>query len=366
MPITSQTPQGEWQIRNINVGNFHRNWTWILNSNLTHGSLQGERVDLSAYNFTVGNRNEPETPQQPEPETPTQPETSTPSTIWNGVDLSPVFNVDFYRNNHSDLRNMTDEEAFNHFTRFGMQEGRQAHADFNVRAYRHHYADLNAAFGDDLPSYYVHFARFGQAEGRNGNPEEEATVFAPIWNGQDMSAVFDVDFYQNRYSDLRHLTAEQAFAHFTTHGMREARQAHANFDVNAYRNRYADLRNAFGSDLQKFYLHFVNFGQSEGRNGKADTPNFRPIWNGYDLSPVFDVEFYRNRYHDLRHLTAEQAFDHFTRFGMQEGRVAHPDFDVRAYQNRYADLNEAFGDDLPSYYLHFVKFGHAEGRNARP
>ena len=39
------------------------------------------------------------------------------------------------------------------------------------------------------------------------------------------------------------------------------------FDVNYYRLRYSDLQNAYGADLQSYYIHYIKYGQSEGRDG---------------------------------------------------------------------------------------------------
>ena len=49
-----------------------------------------------------------------------------------------------------------------------MKEGRQASANFNVAAYRARYADLRAAFGGNLVSYFQHFILHGLSEKRNG------------------------------------------------------------------------------------------------------------------------------------------------------------------------------------------------------
>lgn len=198
-------------------------------------------------------------------------------------------------------------------------------------------------------------------------PTQPDTSFTPVWNGHNLSPVFDANFYTSKYHDLRHMNAQQAFDHFTKWGMSEGRQAHANFNVEIYRNNYVDLRNAFGSDLARYYLHFVQFGQREGRDGRTaiQTETFRPIWNGHDMSVVFDVDFYLNLYPDLRHFNSQQAFDHFTKWGMSEGRQAHANFNVTAYRNRYSDLQDAFGNDLAKYYLHFVQHGQREGRNGR-
>ena len=49
-----------------------------------------------------------------------------------------------------------------------MKEGRRGSAEFDVTNYRANNADLNAAFGDDLPKYYYHYMNIGKAEGRSG------------------------------------------------------------------------------------------------------------------------------------------------------------------------------------------------------
>lgn len=290
----------------------------------------------------------------------------------NGHDMSAVFDPTFYRNRYSDLRNMTDRQVFTHFVNHGMSEGRQAHADFNVHAYRNRYQDLRRNFRVDLPRYYMHFVTNGRREGRNGTG---TAAFVPISSlyGINYSAVFDGNFYMNRYADLRRAFVRTvrgvdifddvgALQHFINNGMREGRQAHSNFNVTAYRNRYGDLQRAFGADLPRFYMHFITHGQREGRVGIS------MVWNGRDMSPVFDPVFYLNRYADLRrqNWSHAQAFTHFINHGMREGRQAHVNFNVTAYRNRHADLQRAFGNDLPRFYLHFITHGQRERRNARP
>ena len=49
---------------------------------------------------------------------------------------------------------------------------------------------------------------------------------------------------------------------------------------------------------------------------------------------------------------------------MKEGRSAAYRFDPVNYRERYKDLDEAFGDDWPSYYRHYLIYGYAENRIA--
>lgn len=91
------------------------------------------------------------------------------------------------------------------------------------------------------------------------------------------------------------------------------------------------------------------------------------IYNGLDYSLVFNPTFYANTYSDLKNAfgtNSQQLFNHFVSCGMKEGRIACATFNVNAYKNKYADLRNAFGNNLPSYYSHYIQCGFKEGRQA--
>lgn len=88
---------------------------------------------------------------------------------YDGVDYSPVFDPDYYYKKYADLRKAfgkDKDKLFNHFCSYGMVEGRQAHAKFNVAKYRSYYPDLRKAFGTKLHLYYKHYCEYGKNEGR--------------------------------------------------------------------------------------------------------------------------------------------------------------------------------------------------------
>ena len=88
------------------------------------------------------------------------------------MDYGLVFDPDYYFSHHPDILNAYGYDrsaAFTHFLTNGMDEGRQAKADFNVYAYKNRYADLRAAFGNNLRLYYEHYINNGYAEGRIGS-----------------------------------------------------------------------------------------------------------------------------------------------------------------------------------------------------
>jgi hypothetical protein len=87
----------------------------------------------------------------------------------NGMDYSAVYDKDYYLSSNADLQAAFGDNAealIKHFVEYGMKEGRQANAAFNVLAYKEKYGDLREAFGDDIAAYYVHYITYGKAEGR--------------------------------------------------------------------------------------------------------------------------------------------------------------------------------------------------------
>lgn len=94
---------------------------------------------------------------------------STQSFMFNGLDYSPVFNPSYYSEKYDDLKKAFGNDSaklFNHFKSFGMNEGRQAIATFDVQTYKSLYSDLQNAFGSNLPAYYRHYLQYGIKENR--------------------------------------------------------------------------------------------------------------------------------------------------------------------------------------------------------
>ena len=85
----------------------------------------------------------------------------------------------------------------------------------------------------------------------------------------DYSAVFNADYYYNRYSDLQTTIGKDANAllkHFIEFGMKEGRIGNATFDVKAYMKNNPDLVGLMKSyDLTYYYKHYANYGLKEGR-----------------------------------------------------------------------------------------------------
>lgn len=81
---------------------------------------------------------------------------------------------------------------------------------------------------------------------------------------------------------------------------------------------------------------------------------------------VFDADYYYNAYPDVAETCGKNEtalFEHFVKFGVDEGRSASAEFNPQAYRQRYTDLQEVFGKDMAAYCRHYVNYGEKEGRN---
>lgn len=85
------------------------------------------------------------------------------------------------------------------------------------------------------------------------------------------------------------------------------------------------------------------------------------------LRGMFNAEYFATRYPEIAAAVEnnqEMLFQYFVNFGIWEERDCSPDFSYKTYYSSNADLREAFGNDIISYYRHFVTNGKNEGRIA--
>jgi GH25 family lysozyme M1 (1,4-beta-N-acetylmuramidase) len=170
----------------------------------------------------------------------------------------------------------------------------------------------------------------------------------------------------SQYKDLQSAFGNDDYLyikHFVEYGMSEGRIASEDFDPVVYAQSYSDLVNAFGDDMKMYYLHYIRNGKAEGRVIS------KTFYDGTDYEAVFDFEYYKNAYSDLKAAFGDNSrayLAHFVNYGMKEGRNASENFDIAYYSTAYEDLKKAFGSDLEAYYLHYINYGKAEGREALP
>ena len=292
------------------------------------------------------------------------------TTVYQGVDFKDVYNYVYYVNKYLDIRRAfgTDDKAvLKHFVTYGMNEGRQGSAEFDVKAYKNRYKDLKAAYGNNNAKYYWHYINSGKKEGRNGKPGKVSKP-TTTWNGVDYSAVYDYNDYISKNKDVKKAFGTDdvsVLRHFVIYGMKEGRQAKSTFDVVSYQNAYSDLRKAFGTDKKKYYIHYMNYGYKENRTavGVKKMKGYQTILNGIDYSRVYDYNFYISKYPDVKKAFGgdeKAVLEHFVNYGMKEFRQGKKTFNPRVYKKYNADLQKAYKNDNVAYYWHYLKWGFKE------
>ncbi len=296
--------------------------------------------------------------------------------IKEGRQASLVFDVVFYKKSYADLRSAFGNDNMKyveHFSKYGMKEGRRGSQEFDVNSYKNQYQDLRLAFGNDLTKYYDHYNRYGMYEGRKATGVTTVQNAVTKMNGVDYSLVYDYNFYVSHNHDIKKAFGNDDIAtlrHFVTYGMKEGRQAKATFNVNSYKNQYPDLRTVFGKDLKSYYMHYIRYGAKEGRKGTGCNQVMGAVTkqDGVDYSAVYNYQYYVAHNPDIKKVFGNDdvaTLQHFVKYGMKEGRTASADFNLAKYKSRYADLRKAFGDDNAKYYIHYISYGKKEGRNAK-
>ena len=293
-----------------------------------------------------------------------------PVTIYKNVDYYDVYDKNYYLNANPDVKSAyggDDALTLIHFVKFGMKERRQGNAEFNLDVYMNNYPDLVKAYGTNYAKYYLHYINYGKKEGRNAKTR---IVPGTINNGTDYSAVYDYNYYVNKYPDIKKAFGNNYAAvlnHFVTYGMREGRRGNAKFDVISYKNANPDLRVAYGSDLPKYYMHYMKYGIREGRVTTGVTKLQNPITklNGIDYSAVYNFNYFVSNNAVAKKSYSNDdvgALKYFISTGMKNGVKGNSTFDLRSYKYAHQDLRLAYGSDNARYYIHYINYGKREGR----
>lgn len=90
--------------------------------------------------------------------------------LWDqGVDMSPVFDADWYSANiHPNIHIQDGAERYfkEYFVARDMYRGLPGSPEFDVMTYMASNPDLYAVYGTDVTAYYIHYLTLGKDEGR--------------------------------------------------------------------------------------------------------------------------------------------------------------------------------------------------------
>ncbi len=286
-------------------------------------------------------------------------------------DFADIFDPVYYLKHNPDVQAIYGDDpvmAQEHFIAFGMTEARPSCKEFDPFFYMENYPDLKECYGDDYIKYYLHYKNVGKAEGRVA----DRLLNNASYMGVDYTLVYDAAYYASLRPDLFEAYDRNEWKmlrHFVEEGMPAGECGCFWFDVNQYKNAHPELVSEYGDDYRSYYMHYIEVGAAAGYSG---IPDAEPIWSpdapltyaGWNLSDVYDPEYYLAHYEDVRQYAddPEALIRHFMIYGMKEGRRGNDEFDPNLYFGRYADIREAFRNIIGMGYYNYISSGKEAGR----
>ncbi|MEJ0095245.1 MAG: rhamnan synthesis F family protein [Methylocella sp.] len=263
-----------------------------------------------------------------------------------GPKSNPLFDRDWYLRKYPDVE-MSELDPYEHYLLHGAAEGRDPNPVFDTNWYIEQYPDVKESGVNPLAHFYLH----GAAEGRNPNP-----LFSTDWycakaglpkddsrnplvhflsaaeERLDPSPLFDGAWYTAQHPEIAY-SELGPFLYYLKIGAQLAHVTTPLFDPLWYAGSNPDV------PLGDAFNHFVRYGLQEGRN-----PN-----------PYFDSEWYRATYDGC----GPVPFVHYLTQGRIKNSSPGPLFDASGYQQRYSNFFEKDQDALSNY----LTFGKDRGFN---
>lgn len=185
----------------------------------------------------------------------------------------------------------------------------------------------------------------------------------------EASGLFDREWYLKKYPDVA-AAMVNPIEHYVLHGAGESRNPSPFFDTKYYMETYPDVAAAGINPFR----HFCEFGEREGRNpsaasGREDRVSDKgPLKSSAVLGQVqadhsdaaseslgtpgvFDESFYLSCNPDVMN-SGMTPFEHFLRYGAEEGRNPCAWFDSKYYLKRNPDVARAGVAPIKHFCLH--------------
>ena len=209
------------------------------------------------------------------------------------IPLPNDFHWENYIKQNKDLSYMNEEEAKNHYIKYGFNEKRkykiETPIDFDPVIYLEINKDLENLSYDEAINHYK----------RDGFRMNKKYNYLP----DD----FDWTLYVNLNEDLIHMDELQAKKHYNYFGYKEDR-IYKNVPIDFYANIYLKINN----DLEEMSeeeakKHYLTIGIKQNRKYK-------------NIPDDFDANMYILINKDLSHMNESQAMNHYNHFGFYENR----------------------------------------------
>ncbi|MCT7966239.1 hypothetical protein NG799_07820 [Laspinema sp. D1] len=216
------------------------------------------------------------------------------------------FNAEYYQQRYADLGGLSNQQLFQHFVNFGVNEGRQGSSSFSVQTYLENSGDLQQ-IGFTNEQALEHFIRFGVDEGKQ---RTRLSFVSQVQDRLQENLVYSSLYYRSQHPDLGGFNDTQLFEHFQDFGRDEGRRASPYFDVNTYLASNVDLQQA-GLTNRDAIAHFMAFGFEELRQKTPLAAEVEALKNNLATAPFLgEVQLgIRQNLHEVRQVANPDRVD---------------------------------------------------------
>jgi hypothetical protein len=254
------------------------------------------------------------------------------------------FDPDSYLSRYPDVATVFAGDRFGawlYYRDFGIYDGEVFDEEFRVEEYLGLNSDLAGVFGTNLSGALLHWLSTGRVEGRLGRIPVSFDGAAYLARNPDLAAAFNGNL-------------SLAWSHYWQYGIYEGRAFDDEFRVFEYLAINPDMLALFEHDWRGATLHWLRYGRTEGRLGRV------PL--------IFSSTGYLARYPEVETAWGNYpttVWQHYWLFGVFEARNFDEEFRVDEYIALNPDLAAVFGGNRRTAFMHWVRYGRAEGRPGR-
>ena len=286
-----------------------------------------------------------------------------------GIDYSGVYDYNYYVAKYPEVAEKCDYDdsaVLAYFVENGLNQHQQGSAEFDPISYRYEYASLRQVYGNVWAGYYRHYARWGKAAGLHGTGCTEMQGYATKYSsdGLDYASVYDYNFYVASYPDI----AEQCdyddyavLAYFVETGMWQKQQGSSEFNVDYYRTTYSSLQSVYGEQWAGYYRHYVRWGKAAGWSGNGTISTYHNIMGAQSTTVTQMVSFLNSKHISFNESLYGMTLQQFCQLYLDECSAEGVDVAVALCQSMLETGWLKYGGQVQASQLNFAGIKTADG-----
>ncbi len=286
-----------------------------------------------------------------------------------GIDYSGVYDYNYYVAKYPEVAEKCDYDEWKvltYFVEYGLSQHQQGSAEFDPISYRYEYASLRQVYGDVWAGYYRHYARWGKAAGLHGTGCTEMQGYVTKYSGDglDYASVYDYNFYVASYPEIAKQCDYDDYAvlaYFVETGMWQKQQGSSEFNVDYYRTMYSSLQSIYGEQWAGYYRHYVRWGKAARWSGNGTISTYYSIMGAQSTTVTQMVSYLNSKHISFDESLYGMTLQQFCQLYLDECSAEGVDAAVALCQSMLETGWLKYGGQVQAAQLNFAGIKTADG-----